>query len=69
MHDQHDSLTNKLSDLPEKSDPELSDIVDFEFRLDEPVNTLPADHCSPTVCVDLVGVSGRCYKIVCVDRL
>ncbi|KAJ0586041.1 hypothetical protein HanHA89_Chr05g0207501 [Helianthus annuus] len=38
MHD-----NNKLSDLPEESDPELSDIVDFEFRLDEPVNMLPAD--------------------------
>ncbi|KAK1406897.1 hypothetical protein QVD17_38506 [Tagetes erecta] len=31
----------KLSDLPEESDPDVSG--DFEFRLDEPVNMLPAD--------------------------
>ncbi|KAI3686113.1 hypothetical protein L1987_79785 [Smallanthus sonchifolius] len=49
MHEQDDSGTNripspdKLSDLPEESEPDLSDIVDFEFRLEEPVNMLPAD--------------------------
>ncbi|KAI3820419.1 hypothetical protein L1987_07966 [Smallanthus sonchifolius] len=49
MHEQDDSGTNripspeKLSDLPEESDTDLSEIVDFEFRLEEPVNMLPAD--------------------------
>ncbi|KAK9080728.1 hypothetical protein SSX86_000486 [Deinandra increscens subsp. villosa] len=48
MHDEDKSTlstTNKLSDLPEEeeSDPDLSDVTDFEFRLQEPVNMLPAD--------------------------
>ncbi|MFS8027071.1 hypothetical protein Hanom_Chr16g01494321 [Helianthus anomalus] len=40
MNEQHNSRTNKHSDQPEESDPELFDIVDFDFRLDEPVNML-----------------------------
>ncbi|KAD4386313.1 hypothetical protein R6Q59_009564 [Mikania micrantha] len=49
MHEQGDSSTNritspdKLSDPPEESDPDVSDVSDFEFRLEEPVNMLPAD--------------------------
>lgn len=33
----------KLSDLPEEPDLDLSDIADFEFRLEDPVMMLPAD--------------------------